>query len=242
MKKDMSYRRAFELLNLEYGDFSSLDRQYRKMAMKHHPDRGGDLDKMQEINLAKRFLDENKDSFKRSNGSNLKSKKKDIFKNKPTPQNKKREKYKQEDRRFSQFQKKYRKNERFLNEEMTGQESTDTRDPISEDKLREKFDEIHSELSLFVNKLKSKYGVSFFKRDSIKEELNYDDLFLTMTTFFQVEFKKISCEFFLYLNDNKLGVKVDEFNILTLEFINVIEKDVSLDDLKNDLKNIISTI
>lgn len=47
-------------------DLSSLHdirRAYRKLALQHHPDRGGDTEKMQEINAVYAFLMKNKESY-----------------------------------------------------------------------------------------------------------------------------------------------------------------------------------
>ncbi len=48
---------AMNILEMEEPfDVESLTQQYRKMVMKHHPDRGGDTGKLQEINEALKVL------------------------------------------------------------------------------------------------------------------------------------------------------------------------------------------
>ena len=48
---------AFKLLGLEHGDYDGVDKAFKKMAMKHHPDRGGDVETMKQINQAKDSLE-----------------------------------------------------------------------------------------------------------------------------------------------------------------------------------------
>jgi hypothetical protein len=52
----MDTETAFKTLELEQGDYAGVDKAYKKMAMKYHPDRGGDIEKMKLINLAKDTL------------------------------------------------------------------------------------------------------------------------------------------------------------------------------------------
>lgn len=40
-----------------------IKKAYRAMALKHHPDRGGEIRKMQEINSAYEYLMKNKESY-----------------------------------------------------------------------------------------------------------------------------------------------------------------------------------
>ena len=54
----------YHTLNLQ--NFASLDeirRAYRKLALVHHPDRGGDVEKMKEINYAYEHLMKFKDEY-----------------------------------------------------------------------------------------------------------------------------------------------------------------------------------
>mgnify|MGYP000011437983 FL=1 len=45
--------KAFSILGLEYPcEWQDVKKQYRKLAMQHHPDRGGDKERLQEINDA----------------------------------------------------------------------------------------------------------------------------------------------------------------------------------------------
>jgi len=56
---DNSERRAEALRELELEDPVSNDtiqKQYRRLAMKHHPDRGGEMEKLQRINVAVSIL------------------------------------------------------------------------------------------------------------------------------------------------------------------------------------------
>ena len=50
-------KQALEVLGLEDPvDDTSIKKQYRRLAMEHHPDRGGDNERLQEINSAVRIL------------------------------------------------------------------------------------------------------------------------------------------------------------------------------------------
>lgn len=52
----MDTKTAFTVLGLEYGDYDGVDKAFKKMAMKHHPDRGGDVEMMKKLNQAKDAL------------------------------------------------------------------------------------------------------------------------------------------------------------------------------------------
>jgi len=59
LRLDNSERRAEALRELELEDPVSNDiiqKQYRRLAMKHHPDRGGEMEKLQKINAAVSIL------------------------------------------------------------------------------------------------------------------------------------------------------------------------------------------
>ena len=59
LRLDNSERRAEALKELELEDPVSNDiirKQYRRLAMKHHPDRGGEMEKLQRINTAVSIL------------------------------------------------------------------------------------------------------------------------------------------------------------------------------------------
>jgi curved DNA-binding protein CbpA len=56
--------KVYQLLGLP--DFASIDdvkKAYRKLALQHHPDKGGDTAKMQQINLAYEVLSKEKDKY-----------------------------------------------------------------------------------------------------------------------------------------------------------------------------------
>jgi curved DNA-binding protein CbpA len=62
---EMSYDDALKLFNLV--DTKDLDKVYRKMAMQHHPDRGGSVEMMQKINQAYELLKGyTKDNFQKA--------------------------------------------------------------------------------------------------------------------------------------------------------------------------------
>jgi curved DNA-binding protein CbpA len=53
LERSMDATTAFKILGLEYGDYAGVDKAYKKLAMLNHPDRGGDMEKMKDINQAK---------------------------------------------------------------------------------------------------------------------------------------------------------------------------------------------
>lgn len=56
----------YKILDLEnFASKEAILKQYRKLALVHHPDKGGDLQKMQQINAAKEFLIKHKDEYDR---------------------------------------------------------------------------------------------------------------------------------------------------------------------------------
>jgi len=55
--KPQEQQEALRILELEEPvDYSTLKRQYRRLAMKHHPDRGGDAEELKRINAAMALL------------------------------------------------------------------------------------------------------------------------------------------------------------------------------------------
>jgi hypothetical protein len=49
---------AFKFMGLKSGDYDSVDKTYKQLARKFHPDLGGDAEKMKELNDAKEALDQ----------------------------------------------------------------------------------------------------------------------------------------------------------------------------------------
>lgn len=66
MTAPSSNRNAYRDLELpNFATVPEIRRQYKKLALKYHPDRGGDKDKMQVINMAHEFLIKNKEKYDR---------------------------------------------------------------------------------------------------------------------------------------------------------------------------------
>jgi curved DNA-binding protein CbpA len=54
----------YQILGLQnFASISEVRRAYRGLALKHHPDRGGDEEKMKEISNAYQFLLQNKERY-----------------------------------------------------------------------------------------------------------------------------------------------------------------------------------
>lgn len=63
----MNIRRdLYQVLGLEnFASPEEIKKAYRKLAVKHHPDKGGDLQKMQELNTVYAFLQKHKADYDR---------------------------------------------------------------------------------------------------------------------------------------------------------------------------------
>ena len=56
-KKDVDNKKFYELLGVsQTASTDEIKKAFRKLALKHHPDRGGDKEKFQELNMAHETL------------------------------------------------------------------------------------------------------------------------------------------------------------------------------------------
>lgn len=91
----MDANTAFKILGLKYGDVDGVKAAYRKLAMLNHPDRGGDMEKMKDINQAKDAIeDQARSGF--SGGSSYSSRPKSQPRKKAEPKKKREPKQKKE--------------------------------------------------------------------------------------------------------------------------------------------------
>lgn len=60
MKKDLAW--AFNMLEVPFGEFDSVDESFKQLARKNHPDLGGSAEVMKDLNLAREILSDNKSS------------------------------------------------------------------------------------------------------------------------------------------------------------------------------------
>jgi DnaJ-class molecular chaperone len=52
----ITLKEAYEILELPFEDSSNLEKNYKKLALKYHPDRKGDLETMKKINQARDLI------------------------------------------------------------------------------------------------------------------------------------------------------------------------------------------
>lgn len=213
MKRD-KITKALKLFELDIFNLDRLNKQYRVLALRHHPDRGGDALIMQEVNDMKDFLldlsSQDIDSYRRYYNHQLKKQKKEI-KNKK----KKIKVFENYDAPFAKMSKRSKKDIEKEISEKRNQYKMKKEDYRQEKKLAEEMEQMYFEkyskavevFTMDISKyLSKKIGINKDYRHIVKEP-NFYSLFILLK-FDEYSSVTLKINYLFYRFDDKIGITI----------------------------------